>query len=93
MMELFGHVISVADMLYIMACFTNILFFFIANAVYLRIMIIAANIPIAILGVLFCGYAIIGWVVLYVFINSFMLTFLIIERIQFRSLSNLKSHY
>ena len=93
LIELFGHAIPISDMLYSMGCFTTILGFCVTNIVYLRVMIIAANIPIAISGVLFSSHANIGWAVLYVLINSFMLTLLFIERIQFRSLSNLKSLY
>ena len=93
MVEIFGYSVPFPDLLYSAGCLITILGFCVTNILFLRIIIIIANIPVGISGIIFNSQAIIGWAVLYVLVNGFMLTLLLLERVPLMLPDNLKSLY
>ena len=93
MIDIFGHSVPFPDLLYSVGCFMTILGFCVTNILYLRLIIILANIPIGISGIMFNSHVIIGWALLYVSVNGFMLILLLLERVPLMLPDNLKSLY
>ena len=93
MVEIFGSSISISHLLYSSGAALSLAAFVLTDILYLRILIIVANMLTAIAGLMYPNMSIVVWSVLFIVLNACMVIKLLLERIPLLVPEDLKSLY
>ena len=93
MVNIFGYSISLSHLLYSSGAALSLAAFVLTDILYLRILIIVANMLTAIAGLMYPNMSIVVWSVLFIVLNACMVIKLLLERIPLLVPEDLKSLY